>query len=336
MTTLLILVFGFLFGAILQYGKLNKFDVISGSATQTDFSVPKAIAVAIGLGAILLNAEIAMGLASFHTKPFILGGIILGGMVFGSGMAILGYCPGTLAISVGEGSVDALFGIVGGLLGGLVFTFILPSISGILGPNLGAINLSNAIGGSGVFFFILVIFIGAAFIAAAFFIHKKEESRDMKWLYAGIALAVLDAIVFLNSTTGRPIGASTMFPYLADTLGGVTDNAYFEKIQKPGHWELIFLAGAFLAGLIISLIRRDFKLTLIHKNWKKYHGDNPSKRIIWSLIGGFVLVFGARMAGGCTSGHILSGGMQLAVSSLLFAVFVFVGLLITGKLFYRK
>ena len=127
-----------------------------------------------------------------------------------------------------------------------------------------------------------------------------------------------------------------MFPYLADTLSGATDNAYFEKIQKPGHWELIFLAGAFLAGLIISLIRKDFKLTLIHKNWKKYHGDNPSKRIIWSLVGGFVLVFGARMAGGCTSGHILSGGMQLAVSSLVFAVFVFVGLLITGKLFYRK
>ena len=336
MTTLLILVFGFLFGAILQYGKLNKFDVISGSATRTDFSVPKAIAVAIGLGAILLNAEIAMGLASFHTKPFILGGIILGGMVFGSGMAILGYCPGTLAISLGEGSVDALFGIIGGLLGGLVFTLVLPSISGILGPNLGAINLSNAMGGPGVFFFILVFIVGAAFIAAAFSIHKKEESKDMKWLYAGIALAVLDAIVFLNATTGRPIGASTMFPYLADTLSGATDNAYFEKIQKPGHWELIFLAGAFLAGLIISLIRKDFKLTLIHKNWKKYHGDNPSKRIIWSLIGGFILVFGARMAGGCTSGHILSGGMQLAVSSLLFAVFVFVGLLITGKLFYRE
>jgi hypothetical protein len=42
------------------------------------------------------------------------------------------------------------------------------------------------------------------------------------------------------------------------------------------------------------------------------------------------------MAGGCTSGHILSGGMQLSLSSLIFAVFVFTGLLITGKLFYSK
>ncbi len=336
MTTLLILVFGFLFGAILQYAKLNKFDIISGTATRTNFAVPKAIAVAIGLGAILLNSEIAMGFASFHTKPLILGGVILGGIIFGSGMAILGYCPGTLAISVGEGSVDALFGVIGGLLGGLVYTILLPSISSILGPNYGAINLSSAMGGSSILFFILVLIIGVVFIAAAFFINKKEESKDFKWLYAGIALAILDVIVFLNSTTGRPIGASTMFPYLADSLTGFTDNAYFEKIQKPGNWELIFLAGSFLAGLLISLIKKDFSLKLIHKEWEKYHGDNATKRIIWSLIGGFVLIFGARMAGGCTSGHILSGGMQLAASSLLFAVFTFVGILITGKLFYRK
>ena len=336
MTTLLILVFGFFFGAILQYAKLNKFDVISGSATRTNFAVPKAIAVAIGLGAILLNAEIAMGLASFHTKPLILGGVILGGIIFGSGMAILGYCPGTLAISLGEGSVDALFGIIGGLLGGLVFTILLPSISGILGPNYGVINLSTAMGGPSAFFFILVFIIGAIFIAAAFFINRKEGGKDFKWLYAGIALAALDVIVFLNSTTGRPIGASTMFPYLADLSTGFTDNAYFEKIRKPGNWELIFLVGSFLAGFVISLIKKDFSIKLIHKEWEKYHGDNAAKRILWSLIGGFILVFGARMAGGCTSGHILSGGMQLAASSLIFAVFVFVGMLITGKLFYRN
>ncbi len=335
MTTLLILVFGFLFAAILQYAKLNKFDVISGTATRTNFAVPKAIAVAIGLGAILLNAEIAMGLASFHTKPLILGGIILGGIIFGSGMAILGYCPGTLPISLGEGSVDALFGIIGGLLGGLLYTILLPTISPILGANLGAINLNTMMGGASSLLFILVFIIGAIFIAAAFFLNKKEEGKDFKWLYAGIALAVLDAIVFLNSTTGRPIGASTMFPYLADLSTGFTDNAYFEKIQEPGNWELIFLAGSFLAGLVISLIRKDFSIKLIHSEWEKYHGNNAVKRIIWSLIGGFILVFGARMAGGCTSGHILSGGMQLAASSLLFAVFVFVGTLITGKLFYR-
>jgi uncharacterized membrane protein YedE/YeeE len=60
------------------------------------------------------------------------------------------------------------------------------------------------------------------------------------------------------------------------------------------------------------------------------------KRLIWAFFGGFLLLFGARTAGGCTSGHVISGGMQLAASSMLFAFFVFASFLATGKMFYRK
>ena len=134
--------------------------------------------------------------------------------------------------------------------------------------------------------------------------------------------------------TDRAIGSSTTYPYLADLLTGTTQNSYFEKIQKSGNWGLIFLTGAFISGLLLSLIRKDFMIILIHENWRKYRGDSGLQRIIWAFVGGFFLIFGARMASGCTSGHILSGGMQLAVSSLTFAVFAFIGLLITGKVFY--
>ena len=98
---------------------------------------------------------------------------------------------------------------------------------------------------------------------------------------------------------------------------------------------MVFLSGAFIAGLVMSLLKKEFKITLIHSNWEKYKGNSVSKRLIWAFIGGFILIFGSRMAGGCTSGYIHSGGMQLAVSSLVFAVFVFAGLLITGKYFYK-
>ncbi len=331
-----ILIFGFLFGALLNYARLNRYNVISGMATLENLTVAKAIAVAIGVGAIILNLEISMGLASFHVKPFILGGIVIGGLIFGAGMAILGYCPGTLAVSLGEGSLDALIGIAGGLLGGLVYTVSLPAIQGILGPDLGKISLASITGDYNFVFYFLMFLSGGLFIGIAFLIHKKDSDKDNKWLYAGIGLAVLNAIVFLTATTNRPIGASTTYPYLGDLLSGTTQNEYFKKITTPGSWELIFLSGSFLAGLIFSLIRKDFKLTLIHSNWEKYKGSETVKRVFWSFFGGFILIFGARMAGGCTSGHIISGGMQLAVSSLVFAVFVFAGLLITGRLFYKK
>ncbi|NOX86157.1 MAG: YeeE/YedE family protein, partial [Chlorobi bacterium] len=139
--TIMILFFGFLFGALLQYARLNKYDVISGMATLEDLTVAKAIAVAIGVGMIILNIEIGAGMAVYHLKPFLLGGIILGGLIFGAGMAILGYCPGTSFVSLGEGALDALVGIIGGLFGGLVFTLVLPAIQSILGPDLGKISL---------------------------------------------------------------------------------------------------------------------------------------------------------------------------------------------------
>ena len=335
LTITVVLTLGFVFGAIIQYASLNKFNVISGLATLDNLAVAKAIALAIGIGVVILNIEIGLGFATYHTKPFLLGGIVLGGLLFGAGMAILGYCPGTLAISLGEGSVDAFVGILGGLVGGLVFTLILPAIDGILGPDFGEMSL-NSLVGTNATFYMLIFIIGSFFIGISFWLHKLEKVKDYKWLYAGVALAILNPIIFISASTNRPIGASTSFPYFADLLTGTTQNSYFEAIQKSGNWELIFLAGAFLAGLIISLVKKEFKLTLIHSNWKKYKGTSASKRIVGAFIGGFVLIIGARMAGGCTSGHILSGGMQLAISSLVFAVFTFIGLLATGKIFYQK
>ncbi|MBD0778918.1 YeeE/YedE family protein [Maribacter sp. ANRC-HE7] len=332
---IMIFVLGILFGLTLQYASLNKFNVISGLAILENLSVVKAIALAIGVGIILLNFEIAFGFASFHIKPFVVGGLILGGLIFGMGMAILGYCPGTLAISLGEGSIDALIGIIGGLSGGLIYSLVLPFIQPILGPDLGALSLNTTLGSTTMYYILSSIF-AIVFIAASFWLQKVDKVKGKKWIFSGIVLAILNSIVFSSVLTNRPIGASTAFPYVGDLLLGLTHNNYFTKIESAGNWEMIFLAGAFIAALSISVIKKDFKLVLIHDNWRRYKGDSKLKRIIWSFVGGFILIFGARMAGGCTSGHILSGGMQLAYSSLFFAVFTFVGLLVTGKLFYKS
>ncbi len=334
-TTILIFVFGAIFGLILQYAKLNRYNTISGQAILKNNTVVKAILVTIGVGAILFSITTGLGLSNFHIKPFVVGGIILGGLIFGAGMAILGYCPGTLAVSLGEGSMDALVGIVGGLTGGIVFTLLLPSIKTILGPNLGKLSLYSITGNFSFIYYVMVIVIGMLIIYAAFYIHIKEKAVDKKWIAAGVALAVLDVIVFLTATTNRPIGASTSYPWLADSISGLTNNGYFQKISTPGSWEAIFLLGAMVAALTGSLVKGDFKITMVHENWKKYRNNSASSRAVWAFVGGFILIFGARMAGGCTSGHIISGGMQLAFSSFTFAIFVFIGLIATGKAFYN-
>ncbi len=334
--SMLIFVFGFLFGAILWSAKLNKYNTISGMATLENFAVAKAIAVAIAVGAILISVEIGLGLASYHTKPIILTGQILGGLIFGAGMAILGYCPGTIPISMGEGSLDALVGFIGGLSGGLVYTIAYPFLQPILGPDLGNITLRNLIPQNDLLFYAITFTFAALLISIAFWLNRREKATNLKWFYAGIGLAVLNVLVFLTPLTNRIIGASSFYPYLADSIMNLTDNQYFSMVKGPGNWEMFFLGGAFTAGLVLSLSRKQFKFIWVHTNWEKYKGASVPKRIIWSYIGGFLLLFGARMASGCTSGHVISGGMQLAISSYIFAAFVFAGLLLTGKFFYSK
>jgi uncharacterized membrane protein YedE/YeeE len=70
--------------------------------------------------------------------------------------------------------------------------------------------------------------------------------------------------------------------------------------------------------------------------WKKYKNNSIASRLAWSFVSGFFLIIGARMAGGCTSGHFLSGMSQTAISSMIFGGVVLVSLIVTGKLFYTS
>ncbi len=335
-STVLIVFLGFVFGSLLSYARLNTFDVITGLAIRENFAVLKTLMVAIGTGAVLLSLEVHFGMAAYHIKPFLTGGLLIGGIFFGAGMAILGYCPGTLAISLGEGRLDALTGIAGGLLGGWVYTIMLPVLSPVLGPDLGKLSLVELTGGFNAVFFLVLILVSTALIYFPFKISGIKESADKRWLLSGIGLAILNPVVFSTAVCNRPIGASTTFPYVADKLAGLTGNDYFQKISSPGHWELIFLGGALVAGLVLSLVRRDFGFVLIQDNWKQLKGKKTVNRVIWAFTGGFILIFGARMAGGCTSGHILSGDMQLAFSSYFFSIVALISLFITGSVFYKK
>ncbi len=334
--TFIYLLFGFLFGYFLLQAKLNRFDTISGMATLEDFSVAKAIMLALGIGSILIGFEISMGMADFHVKTLIPWAQILGGMIFGTGMAILGYCPGTLAISLGEGSMDALAGIAGGIIGSLAYYAVAPSLGFLKATELGKMSLFSVLGGFGPAYFFIVALWAALMIGGALYLDRMEKSTSKKWVYTGAGLAVLNGMMFMDITLGKPIGASSVFPYIGGMVAGQTEADWFGKVTGSGSWQLIFLGGALMAGFIFSVMKKEFKLTVIHSRWAKYRGQSVPVRLVYAFLGGFLLLFGARMADGCTSGHVISGGMQMAFSSYLFALFTFAGLLITGRFFYRK
>lgn len=341
METITIIIIGVVFGLLISYAGLNKYNTIAGLSVLKNFTVAKTIMLVLGVGGILLMFEMMGGGAAFSVKPFYLIGTTLGGIIFGVGMSILGYCPGTLPISLGQGSTDAFWGIVGGLVGGIAYTLLYPVIVPMLGENLGKETLFTIMGGGfSAGYVIIAVLISAVMIVGAFLLHRldvKNGNPSKRWIVTGVGLAVLNTVLFYGgSSITRPLGASTSYPFVGDSITGITDNAYYASCTSSGGWQIWFLLGAMIAGFAYAVATKTFKPQLVQELWREYKGDSKSKRIVWSLIGGFVLIFGARMADGCTSGHIISGCMQFAVSSYVFAIFTFIGFLGTGYLFYTR
>ena len=156
-----------------------------------------------------------------------------------------------------------------------------------------------------------------------------------KTFLVGSVIGLLNVVVTNTYIANRPIGASTSYPFLAGLIFDLQNSTYFQEINKAGSWELFFLIGPFLGALLGAIVFKRFKVQVVPSLWRELKGPSKNKRLFWAFTGGFILILGARLADGCTSGHILSGGMEMAVSSLVFAFFVLISLLITAKLFYR-
>jgi len=162
--------------------------------------------------------------------------------------------------------------------------------------------------------------------------------RRIPWWVGGILMALLLLFTFSIFGADRPIGASTYVPYFSGIIFGLDPEkySYLKEINNPGAWEGVMLLGALFGGFITSVfITKSFRLSLIPTAWKKYKNNSVASRLIWSFISGFIMIIGARLAGGCTSGHFLSGMAQTAISAMIFGGVVIASLLITGKLFYN-
>lgn len=119
---------GIVFGFFLQKGRVAKFEVILGQLLLKDWTVTKIMATAIAVGSVGVYALVTMEMATLHIKPALLGGVIAGGLLFGAGMAVFGYCPGTGVAASGAGHRDALVGVAGMLSGAAVYVALYPGL----------------------------------------------------------------------------------------------------------------------------------------------------------------------------------------------------------------
>jgi hypothetical protein len=123
------LLFGICFGFLLQKGGVTDYNVIEGQLLLTDFTVLKVMLSAVMVGMIGFHILRHFGYVRSHAAEGTLGANVIGGLIFGVGFALLGYCPGTVAGAVGTGALDALVGgMLGMLIGAGLFAEVYPKL----------------------------------------------------------------------------------------------------------------------------------------------------------------------------------------------------------------
>lgn len=155
----------------------------------------------------------------------------------------------------------------------------------------------------------------------------------------GIGIGILSWLSFLIS--GKPIATSTTFAraggMIEEMVRGEKDKQrpYYEKIKLMINWQWMLVIGVVIGSFISAIVSGDFQVGVwVPSLWSSAFGDSALLRVFVAVIGGIILGFGARFAGGCTSGHGISGTLQLAVSSWISAIFFFVGGIIAAHIIY--
>ncbi|MFO7639328.1 MAG: YeeE/YedE thiosulfate transporter family protein [bacterium] len=167
-----------------------------------------------------------------------------------------------------------------------------------------------------------------------------EFLTQVRWSpYAvGIGIGILSWLSFLISR--KPLACSTSF---AKTSGMIEKlfsrkkvdlKPYYRKIGLAVDWQWMLVSGVILGSLISALLSGDFRWQWVPSSWEAAFGGNALLRVIVALVGGACIGFGARWADGCTSGHGISGTLQLAVSSWISAICFFIGGILTAHIIF--
>ncbi len=164
---------------------------------------------------------------------------------------------------------------------------------------------------------------------------------EVEWspYVVGAAIGVLSWFTWLVSN--EPIGCSTSFSRIAGMIERlfrgkrVEKKLYYQEVKPEVDWQVMLVMGIVIGALVSALLSGDFTWQWIPSVWGADIGNNTAIRLIVAFVGGILLGLGSRWAEGCTSGHGISGTMQLAVSSWISAACFFIGGILIAQLVFK-
>jgi uncharacterized membrane protein YedE/YeeE len=109
---------------------------------------------------------------------------------------------------------------------------------------------------------------------------------------------------------------------------------FYQKKEPKVDWELMLVGGVIVGAFLAAWTGGEMTLRWLPPMWEERFGDAVWLRLVVAFAGGCLMAFGARLAGGCTSGHGISGALQLSVSSWTALISFFVGGVATAAVMY--
>lgn len=170
----------------------------------------------------------------------------------------------------------------------------------------------------------------------------EHPKRGIFWnpYVVGAGIGILSWLAF--AIVAKPIGMSTAISAASGAVAtpvmgpdAVAANPYWAKHLPKWDYGMLFLIGTFLGALLSALVSRTFRIESVPTVWRERFGPSPAKRYLAAFAGGILALYGARMAGGCTSGHGISGSLQLALSSWTFFLTMFAAGVATAWILFR-
>lgn len=179
----------------------------------------------------------------------------------------------------------------------------------------------------------------------------------LNWKVGGLLLGL---VFFTAVLLVKPIGVSTQFVILDGIVGDMVNpdlvakgdegysstNAYLNKsngkyaksVANPLNYSFVFVVAMAIGGAISVWLRGglDRAERRVPALWRANFGDNAGLRYATAFLGGFVVLYGARLAGGCTSGHMMSGMMQTALSGYIFTAGAFLAAIPVSMMMFRS
>jgi len=155
----------------------------------------------------------------------------------------------------------------------------------------------------------------------------------------GIGIGLLACLTFLLSN--KPLACSTSFARTSGMIeklfrgSKVAEKPYYQQFPPVVEWQWMLVVGVIIGAFISAVLSGEFSLTWVPGKWAEAFGEAPVLRLVVALVGGVFIGMGARWAGGCTSGHGISGTLQLTLSSWLAVVCFFIGGVATAMLVFH-